>query len=96
MPRVLAFNGVDLLNGRADQSRTLANLFAGNQDNRGGVRVAVKNLDNDTKADIVVGDGEQAGSRVTAYLGAALATGSTTPAFGFDAFANFTGGVFVG
>src|SRR5262249_27902582 len=56
-PRVLALSSQDLLSGRADHSQTLANFFAGNVENRGGVRVAVKDLDGDAKADLVVGDG---------------------------------------
>jgi hypothetical protein len=58
--------------------------------------VAVKDLDGDNKADLVVGDGSGAGSHVTAYLGSALVSGSAAPAFGFDAFPGFTGGVYVG
>lgn len=95
-PRVLILNGVGLLNGMGDQSPALANFFAGNVNNRGGVRVSVKNLDNDTRADVVVGDGAGAGSHVTAYRGATLATGGANPTMEFDAFPGVNGGVFVG
>jgi hypothetical protein len=74
----------------------LANFFAGDATNRGGIRVAVKNLDGDAKADLVVGDGTGAGSRVTAYASPSLTGGSPTPTFAFDAVPEFTGGVFVG
>ena len=74
----------------------VVNFFAGSPDNRGGVRVAVKDLDGDSKADLVVGDGAGAGSRVTAYRGADFANGSAPAAFSFDAFPGFDGGVFVG
>jgi hypothetical protein len=75
----------------------VANFFAGDPNNRGGVPVAVRNLDNDTKADLVVGDGAGAGSHVTAYFGKNIAANGTPPvAFEFDAFPGFTGGVFVG
>ena len=60
-----------------------------------GVRVAVKNLDNDARADLVVGSG--ATTRVTAYLGKTLTVGGTPPAaLDFDAFPTLQGGVFVG
>ena len=50
--------------------------------------MAVKDLDNDAKADLVVRDGAGAESRVTSYLGKDLSTASAA----FDAF---PGGVFV-
>jgi hypothetical protein len=59
----------------------------GNPNNRGGVRVATSNFDNDTQAELVVGDGANAGSHVTAYLGKNIAANGTPPvAFEFDAF----------
>jgi hypothetical protein len=93
---VLVLAGADVLAGRADASRPVANFFAGNTANRGGVRVVVKNLDGDAKADLVVGDGHGAGSRVTGYLGADLVGGSAAERFALDAFPGFTGGVYVG
>ena len=75
------------------QTVPLASFYAGDTGSRGGARVAVKDLDGDAKADVVVGAGEAAGSRVTGYLGANLAGGA---AFGFDAFPGQTAGVFVG
>jgi len=95
-PRVLALSGVDVIASKGGDSAVVANFFAGNEANRGGVRVSAKNLDGDLFADLVVGDGSGAGSRVTGYSGAALKGGSTTPAFAFDAFAGSLGGVFVG
>ena len=69
----------------------------GRANSRGGIRVAVKDLDGDKKADLVVGSGTGAGSRVTGYLGKNIATdGTPTAQFDFDSFAGFTGGVFVG
>ena len=93
-PRVLALDGKSLL---TNTQVNLANFFGGDVNSRGGIRVAVKNLDGDTKADLVVGSGSGAGSRVTSYLGANIAASGTPPTqFDFDAFAGFTGGVFVG
>ena len=92
-PRVRAFNGLDLLAGTQNP---IADFFAGDTNNRGGVRVSVKNLDSDNLADIVVGAGTGAGSRVTAYAGKAISVAAPPELFAFDAFAGFTGGVFVG
>ncbi|MFO0806899.1 MAG: pre-peptidase C-terminal domain-containing protein [Gemmataceae bacterium] len=95
-PRVYILSGADLLAGRGANSNVLANFFAGNTESRGGVRVAAKNLDGDNMADLLVGDGTGAGSHVTTYLGADLATGIARPDLSFDAFPGFNGGVFVG
>jgi autotransporter-associated beta strand protein len=97
-PRVLVVSGQALLStgAVAAMNAPVANFFAGNVENRGGIRVAAKNLDGDDHADLVVGDGTGAGSRVTAYLGKDLAAGSTPVHLAFDAFPGFTGGVFVG
>ncbi len=93
-PRVLALDGKSLL---SNQYVNLANFFAGDISSRGGIRVAVKDLDGDTKADLVVGSGAGAGSRVTGYLGKNIAAdGTPTAQFDFDALAGFSGGVFVG
>ena len=58
--------------------------------------MAVKDLDGDARADLVVGAGAGAGSRVTGYAGAALTGGSPPELFSLDAFPGFSGGVFVG
>ena len=93
-PRVLAFDGKSLLN---NEYVNLANFFGGDVDSRGGIRVAVKDLDGDTKADLVVGSGAGAGSRVTGYLGKNIAaSGTPTGQFDFELLDGFSGGVFVG
>ncbi len=92
-PRVTAFSGAVLL---ANQQLPLVNFFAGDVDSRGGVRVTVKNLDGDASADLVVGAGTAAGSRVTAYAGKSLGAVTPPELFAFDALAGFAGGVFVG
>jgi hypothetical protein len=76
----------------------LANFFGGDPNNRGGIRLAVKDLNGDGKADLVVGSGDGAGSRVTGYLGKDITAGGASPAttFDFEAFPGFAGGVFVG
>jgi hypothetical protein len=93
-PRVLALSGKNLMQG---SSVPIANFFAGNFDNRGGVRVVARNLDGDAKADLVVGDGTGAGTNVTAFLGKNVtATGTPTELFSFDVFPGYVGGVYVG
>jgi hypothetical protein len=73
----------------------IANFYGGDPNNRGGIRVAVKNLDRDPFADLVTGAGEGSG-RVSTYLGMYLAAGSALENYGFDAFPGSVGGVFVG
>jgi len=95
-PRVTVFSGANLL-ATGQPSATLANFFGGDVNNRGGIRVAVKNLDNDNRADLVVGAGAGAGSRVTGYLGREVPAQGTPPeALGLESFGGFGGGVFVG
>jgi hypothetical protein len=93
-PRVTAFSGKALLSNVYD---VRANFFAGDTGNRGGVRVAARDLDGDGSADLVAGSGAGAGSRVTAYAGKSIGTAGTPSAVqDFDAFPGFAGGVFVG
>ncbi|CAN5487985.1 hypothetical protein BH11PLA2_BH11PLA2_46570 [soil metagenome] len=91
-PRVSIFDGSKLL---LNQEVRLRDFFAGDVANRGGIRVAVKNLDNDNLADLVAGAGPGGGSRVTAYAATGI-TASPITLYAFDAFAGFTGGVYVG
>jgi subtilisin-like proprotein convertase family protein len=93
-PRVLILNGNDLLTRSPDQAGVLANFFAGNIDGRGGIRLAVKNLDGDTNADLVAGEG--AGPGVTTYKGSSLAVGGPQSLFAFDPFPDINAGVYVG
>jgi autotransporter-associated beta strand protein len=96
-PRVLVVDGMGLVQNGSDNPTAVANFFAGDTNNRGGVRVTVKDIDGDNKQDVVVGAGENAGSTVTAYRGADLIASATPPAaFAFDAFDNVTNGVYVG
>ena len=92
-----AFSAADLFNSGGGTLTLLANFFGGDESNRGGVWVAVKDLDGDTRADLVVGSGTGAGRRVTGYLGTTIGPAGMPPAqFDFDAFPGFAGGVFVG
>ena len=93
-PRVTAFSAPR--RSPTNQYVPVANFFAGNPDNRGGIRVVARNLDNDSRADLVVGDGTDAGSRVTGYLGLNLGSSAPPESFSFDAYPGFDGGVYVG
>ncbi len=92
-PRVTVFSGAQLI---GNTYNVLANFFGGDPNSRGGIRMGVKDLDGDTRADLVVGAGEGAGSRVTAYLGKNISVGTPPSQLDFDAFSGFSGGVFVG
>ena len=93
-PRVFILDGKSLVQNGSDTLVPSGNFFAGDPNGRGGVRVAVKNVDNDGLADIVAA----VGSHVTAYRGTTVTpTGGTPAAFlDFDALAGLGGGVFVG
>ncbi|QEL15646.1 alkaline phosphatase family protein [Limnoglobus roseus] len=91
-PRVSVLDGVRL---RQNQLVRGPDFFAGDATARGGVRVAVKDLDGDPFADLVVGDGT-GGGRVRLYDRAALTAGPNPVAVAVDPFPGFTGGVFVG
>ena len=85
-PRVMALSGKDLLHG---VQTALANFFAGDANQRGGVRVSAEDVDGDGTPDILTTPGPGGGS-------AAIAFHADGTAFkGVDAF-GFNGGAFVG
>lgn len=88
-PRVMAFDGDGLAAG--DTSRVVANFFAGDPNVRGGVRLAVGDLNGDGQGEILTGIGPGAASVVRAFRpdGGAV---QDVSAFG----GAFLGGVFVG
>jgi len=93
-PRIFALSGKDLIAGVQTQ---VANFFAGDLGSRGGVRITVKDLDNDGLADILAGSGVDSGASVLAYSGKSIPQDGTPPVLDqFDAFEGFEGGVFVG
>jgi hypothetical protein len=60
----------------AAQNSTLANFFvAGDTTDRGGVRVATKNVDGDSRLEIVTGSGEGSQARIRVYRGATILPG---------------------
>ncbi len=101
-PRVFALGGalVSAGNVAGAQAAPVANFFvAGNSADRGGVRVAVADLDGDHRADVLAGSGENRAAGLRAYLGANV-TGPAEPATFQDVSLfgglSLTGGVFVG
>ncbi|WP_088252982.1 FG-GAP-like repeat-containing protein [Fimbriiglobus ruber] len=96
-PRVEVLDGASLLSSNGQAPTMVANFFAGDPSLRSGARVAVKNLDGDGSADLVVGLATGTGTQVATYLGKDLtASGTPTAAAELDPFPGFTGGVFVG
>ncbi|CAN5634241.1 hypothetical protein BH11PLA2_BH11PLA2_24990 [soil metagenome] len=92
-PQVVGYSGANIVQNKF--VRFLDFNFGTNSGQ--GIRVAVKDLNNDNIADVIVGSAPGAGSRVAAFNGNNL-RGSSTGAslFDFTAFAGFSGGVFVG
>ncbi|MGL6074692.1 MAG: matrixin family metalloprotease [Fimbriiglobus sp.] len=91
-PRVLTVSGQSIIasGARVALASPLGNGFAGDPNQRGGVRVAVKDLDNDGKSEIVVGGGSSAQLQV--LDGRSLATKSNITPF----FTSDFDGVYVG
>ena len=103
-PRVFVISGAQVVAGQVDaaQNSPIANFFAFDTSQRGGVRPIAKDIDGDNKLDLVVGSGEGTPSLVKTYLGRDIAAtgGQGEPAIfqQFDPFAspNLAAGVYVG
>jgi hypothetical protein len=94
-PRVLAIDGADL--AATGATNPLANFFAGDVNNRGGVRVATHYLDDDGRADLVVGLGPAGEPQVRTFLGRDLDQFSPPAALSVSPFPEAEGdAVFVG
>jgi hypothetical protein len=92
-PRVRVVSGYALAQGSGVYST--ADFMAQNQNDRSGVRVAVRNYDGDGRNDLVVGSG--AGSEVRTFTGSGVLSSATpTPVSLYDAFPGVAGGVYVG
>ncbi len=90
-PRVRVLSGKDLVEGRGE--KVLSDFMAGDPADRGGVRVAAKNLMDDNRADLITA----VGGRVSSFAGKSLNPGGTPKGTGeFDPFPDQTGSVFVG
>ena len=72
----------------------IASFFVGDTNGRGGVPVAARNVDGDTKVEVIAGSAAGSAPGVGVYK---VIGSSASQTSGFLAFeAAFTGGVFVG
>lgn len=96
-PHVKIYKGAELFGPAGPANAGLmASFFAGDPNNRGGVRIAVKSLDNDLLADLAVGAGDLGGNTATTYLGLDLAAGVLDSYYDIEAYPGFINGIFVG
>ncbi len=97
-PRVQVFEAKSLVL-TPNTPTTLINFFAFNEDSRNGVRVSAKNIDGDSVADILVGEGAGNIGRVRSFAGGKLDSSSRPTLIDdtilFDDFAA-TNGAWVG
>jgi hypothetical protein len=88
-----AFSNVDAIAGSAQR----ANFFAGDVNLRGGVRLALHDLDADARADLATGSGAAESSHVRIYKSATLLAGADSADLDLDPFGTvLANGVFVG
>ncbi len=102
-PRVFALSGALIAAGQLDQAyaNPVANFFVANDSlSRGGVRLTVKDIDGDDRADLIAASGDNLPSRVRVYRGSTVPqpNGVEPPALQeFDPFGLvLANGVFVG
>jgi subtilisin-like proprotein convertase family protein len=97
-PRVAVYDGASL---NVNQVKPRATFFAGDQNNRGGVRVGFKSYTDGRPADILTGSGETGGSFVNVYTASSVLVppppGTDLVArLSFEAYNDALGGVYVG
>jgi hypothetical protein len=103
-PRVRIVDGAKLLAvgsfpdlDRVAGTVQIANFFAGDPNLRGGVRLAIGNVDGDGKADLITGSGDSETSRLRVYRASTLLTSGPNPDQEIDPFGTMlSNGVFVG
>ncbi len=94
-PRVLGLSGNALL--QAGRQEPIINFFSGDPNTRGGIRVAAKDLDGDSNADLVTGSGTGLAPVVRGYRGVNLLAGNfLAPSFTWPLDPTRFEGVFVG
>jgi hypothetical protein len=75
-PRVSIFSGAELLQNRFSR---FADFFVGSPSNRGGVRLAIKDIDGDRQADLVATLGEDSSGQILGYQGRNITNGILLP-----------------
>lgn len=92
-PRVVVFDGVQLVQS-GPTNALAASFFVGDPTGRGGVPVAVRNVDADSKAEVLAGAVAGSPPRIGVFK---VAGGTGTKLTDVQAFENsFLGGIFVG
>ncbi|CAN5452948.1 hypothetical protein BH11PLA2_BH11PLA2_27610 [soil metagenome] len=93
-PQVVGFSGKNLI---VNNFSKFLDFQYGNTATRQGIRVALKDVNQDNIADLILGSAPTAGSHVVAFNGKTISGSSTGAAiFESDIFPGFSGGVFVG
>jgi hypothetical protein len=100
-PRVQTYSGKDLLsNTKVRVTDFFAATVTGSESNRGGSRVAIKDMDGDSKLDIIVSPGLNGNAKIGVFYGNnpnLIPPGGVLAADNVvDLFGNFNNGLFVG
>lgn len=91
-PEVKVISGKDLATGLGVQ--TIADFFVGSPSETAGARVGIANIDNDSKADVLIGT---QGGEMSMVTGAAIAANPVPSiSLSFAAFTGLSGGIYVG
>lgn len=94
-PRIRGLDGFNLVQPISKQSE-IVNFFAGNPENRGGIRIAARLVTGDTRFDIIAADGPGGTSLARMFAGSSLVGGDFTTQYAVAPFGNLPDGVFVG
>jgi hypothetical protein len=98
-PRVQVLRFAQVLANPAEAiNNSLTNFFAFDANQRGGVRVSVKDADGDAQLDLIAGSGDNAPPGVNVYRATTLSASTPTPSQSLSPFGDPTlaNGVFVG
>src|SRR5262245_14261657 len=71
-PRVRVFEAQQMIASNGSHGNVWADFFAGDSSLRGGVHPLMRDVDDDGRADLIVGSGENEPSRVRVYKAAHL------------------------
>ncbi|MCZ2342866.1 MAG: hypothetical protein LC104_13915, partial [Bacteroidales bacterium] len=83
-PRVIGLDGWALWDTQGQGQTLIVNFFAGDPRDRNGVRVAVKDLDNDNFDDLIVAAADEVGPGVFGYFGKTLHASGVPLGAAFD------------